>query len=55
MNETIKSIAEYCLIPEYLEKISEEGKIWLARAIVNILIADRQLVTEEKGFSRMQS
>ena len=50
MDETINSIAEYRLIPEYLEKISEEGKIWLARAIVNILIADRQLVTEEKGF-----
>ncbi len=52
MDETINSIAEYRLIPEYLEKISEEGKIWLARAIVNILIADRQLVTEEKGFFR---
>lgn len=50
MDETINSIAEYRLIPEYLEKISEEGKIWLALAIVNILIADRQLVTEEKGF-----
>jgi len=25
MDETINSIAEYRLIPEYLEKISEEG------------------------------
>ena len=50
MDETINSIAEYRLIPEYLEKISEEGKIWLARAMVSILIVDKQLVNEEKGF-----
>ena len=42
MDETINSIAEY------LEKISEEGKIWLARAMVSILIVDKQLVNEEK-------
>jgi len=48
MDETINSIAEYRLIPEYLEKISEEGKIWLARAMVSILIVDKQLVNEEK-------
>ena len=35
--------------PEF-EKISEEGKIWIARAIVSILIVDKQLVNEEKGF-----
>ncbi len=50
MEESINSIAEFRLIPEYLEKISEEGKVWLARAIVNILIADKHLVAEEKGF-----
>jgi tellurite resistance protein len=50
MDEAINSIAEYRLIPEHLEKISQEGKVWLARAIVNILIADKQLVPEEKGF-----
>ena len=50
MDETINSIAEHRLIPKYLEKISEKGKVILARAIVYILIADRQLVTEEKGF-----
>ena len=31
---------------EYLEKISQEIKVLLARAIANILIADRQFVTE---------
>ena len=36
----IKSIAEFRLIPEYLTNISDEGKNWLARAIVNILIVD---------------
>ena len=50
MDEATNSIAGYRLNPEYLEKISYEGKVWLARAIVNILIADKQLVTEEKGF-----
>ena len=30
MDETTNSIVEYRIIPEYLEKISEEGKIWLA-------------------------
>ena len=50
MQESIISIAEFRLIPEYLEKISEDGKVWLARAIVNILIADKHLAVEEKGF-----
>ena len=50
MDEKINSIAEYRIIPEYLEKISDEGKVWLARAIVNILIVDKQLADEEKGF-----
>ena len=48
MDEAINSIAGYRLIPEHLEKISQEEKVWLARAITNILIADKQLVPEEK-------
>ena len=54
MEERIKSIAEFRLIPEYLTNISDEGKNWLARAIVNILIVDKQLAPEEKGFSKMR-
>jgi len=46
MDEAINSTAGYRLIPEYLEKISQEVKVWLVRAFVNILIADKQLVTE---------
>jgi len=34
MEGRIKSIAEFRLIPEYLTNISDEGKNWLARAIV---------------------
>ena len=50
MEGRIKSIAEFRLIPEYLTNISDDGKNWLARAIVNILIVDKQLAPEEKGF-----
>ena len=50
MEGRIKSIAEFRLIPEDLTNISDEGKNWLARAIVNILIVDKQLAPEEKGF-----
>ena len=50
MEGRIKSIAEFRLIPEYLTNISDEGKNWLARAIVNILIVDKQLAPEEKCF-----
>ena len=50
MERRIKSISEFRLIPEYLTNISDEGKNWLARAIVNILIVDKQLAPEEKGF-----
>ena len=50
MEGRIKSIAEFRLIPEYLTNISYEGKNWLARAIVNILIVDKQLAPEEKRF-----
>ena len=37
MDEAIKLMAGYRIILEHLEKISQEGKVWLARAIVNIL------------------
>jgi len=50
MEGRIKSIAEFRLNPEYLKNISDEGKNWLARAIINILIVDKQLAPEEKGF-----
>ena len=43
MEGRIKSIAEFRLIPEDLTNISDEGKNWLARKIVNILIVDKQL------------
>jgi len=54
MEERIKSIAAFRLIPEDLTNISDEGNTWLARAIVNILIVDKQLAPEEKGFSKMR-
>ena len=50
MEESYKSIVEFRIIPEYLEKISEEGKVWLAVAISNILISDNQLAPEEEGY-----
>ena len=46
MDEAINSIVGYRLIPEHLEKINQEVKVLLARAIANILIAYKQLVTE---------
>ena len=50
MGESYNSIVEFRIIPEYLEKISEEGKVWLAVAISNILISDNQLAPEEEGY-----
>ena len=50
MEESYNSILEYRIIPECLEKISEDGKVWLAVAISNILISDKQLAPEEKGY-----
>tara|TARA_B100000686_G_C15873618_1_gene517615 strand:- start:42 stop:524 length:483 start_codon:yes stop_codon:yes gene_type:complete len=50
MEESYNSIVEFRIIPEYLEKISEEGKVWLAVAISNILISDNQLAPEEEGY-----
>ena len=50
MEESYNSILEFRIIPEYLEKISEDGKVWLAVAISNILISDKQLSPEEKGY-----
>ena len=50
MEESYNSIIEFRIIPECLEKISEDGKVWLAVAISNILISDKQLSPEEKGY-----
>ena len=50
MEESYNSILEFRIIPECLEKISEDGKVWLAVAISNILISDKQLAPEEKGY-----
>ena len=50
MEESYNSIVEFSIIPECLEKISEDGKVWLAVAISNILISDKQLAPEEKGY-----
>ena len=49
MEENLKSIAEYRLIPEFINNFSGDRKDWQARAIVNILIADKQVsVVREK-------
>jgi hypothetical protein len=50
MEESYNSILEFRIIPECLEKISEDGEVWLAVAISNILISDKQLSPEEKGY-----
>ena len=50
MEESFNSIVEFRIIPDYLEKISEDSKVWLAVAISNILISDKQLAPEEKGY-----
>ena len=43
MEENLNSIAEYRLIPEFINNFSADRKAWLARAIVNILITDKQV------------
>ena len=43
MEKNLNSIAEYRLIKEFINNIREDGKAWLARVIVNILIANKQL------------
>jgi len=53
MEENLNSIAEYRLIPEFINNFSGDRKYWLARAIVNILIADKQVsVGGKKIFKR---
>ena len=52
MEESYNSMVEFHIIPECLEKISEDSKVWLAVAISNILISDKQLAPEEKGTSK---
>ena len=41
MEENLNSIAENSLIPEFINNFSVDRKVWWARAIVNILIADK--------------
>ena len=43
MEENLNSIAEYYLIPEFINNFSGGRKAPWARAIVNILIADKQV------------
>ena len=43
MEENLNSIAEYRLILEFINNFNVERKAWQARAIVNILIADKQV------------
>ena len=43
MEENLNSIAEYRLIPEFIYNFSGDRKAWRARAIVNILVADKQV------------
>lgn len=50
MEESYNSIVEFRIISECIEKISEDGKVWLAVAISNILISDKHLAPEEKGY-----
>ena len=47
MEESYNSILEFRIIPECLEKIGEDSKVWLAVAISNLLISDKQLAPEE--------
>ena len=50
MEESYNSIVEFRIIPECLKKISDDSKVWLAVAISNILISDKQLAPEEKRY-----
>ena len=50
MDESYNSIVEFSIIPEYLNTISEDGKVWLAVAMSNILISDKELAPEEEGY-----
>ena len=43
LEENLNLIAEYRLIPEFIDNFSGDRKAWQARAIVNILIADKQV------------
>ena len=53
MEENLNSIAEYRLIPEFINNFSAGRKAWRSRAIVNILIADKQVsVVGKKTFKR---
>ena len=43
MEENLNSIVEYLLIPEFINNFSVDSKACCAQAIVNILIADKQV------------
>ena len=43
MEENLNSIAEYRIIPEFINNFSGDRKAWQTQAIVNILIADNQV------------
>ena len=43
MEENLNSIAKYRLIPEFINNFSGKRKAWQARAIVYILITDKQV------------
>ena len=53
MEENLNSIAEYCLTPEFINNFSVDSKACCAQAIVNILIADKQItIGGKKVFHR---
>ena len=54
MEENLNSIAEYRLIPEFINNFSGDRKDWRARAIVNILIVDKQVSIGGKDISKMR-
>ena len=53
MEENLNSIAEYCLIPEFINNFSGGRKAWQAQAIVNIMVVDKQIsIGGKKIFQR---
>ena len=53
MGENLNSIAEYRLIPEFINNFSVDRKAWRTRAIANILITDKQVsIGGKKIFQR---
>jgi len=48
--ENLNTIAEYRLIQEFFNNFSQDRKACRARAIVNIMIADKQVSIGEKRY-----